>query len=386
MSNRRLEVEQLLRLLGSEVEGWRGGKLIATCPFARWTHGSGRDSHPSFAVFEGRGGHSYKCLSCGEKGQLPRLLWRSFALGAEYVSGSSLLAYPPEDDTEKVPVSKLDYSVGGKFSRTGPSLRRDESGLRDQTRMFPDVVRKGQIEYHPPDEDLMNKWIAAPVPEYVLYRGFSDVHRAWGLGYNEKDRRWVHPIRDVDRKLVGYTARLCWEGVHCFRCGSMIVGPDGKTLHRCDGCNTFYAKYKHHSGPWRRTSLFGIEHHIKGEPIVITEGTTDALNLWRHGVRHPVAILGASISTGQAQLIAQRTDKVFVMGDGDKAGEIMNSEIESLFFARYNIKVQTIPVAEGKDGGSLTLPEVLSTMPPAVMLGAVDRGNKLDLVGSVAMV
>jgi DNA primase len=96
--------------------------------------------------------------------------------------------------------------------------------------------------------------------------------------------------------------------------------------------------------------------------------------------------LGASISTGQAQLIAQRTDKVFVMGDGDKAGEIMNSEIESLFFARYNIKVQTIPVAEGKDGGSLTLPEVLSTMPPAVMLGAVDRGNKLDLVGSVAMV
>lgn len=386
MSDRRIEIEQLLRLLGSEVEGWRGGKLIATCPFARWTHGSGRDSRPSFAVFEGRGGHTYKCLSCGERGHLPRLLWRGYALGAEYVSGSSLLAYQPEDDTEKIPVSKLDYSAGGKFSRSGPVLRRDESGFRDQTKMFPDVVRKGQIEYLPPDEDLMNKWIAAPPPEYVLYRGFLDVHRAWGLGYNEKERRWVHPIRSVDRKLVGYTSRLCWEGAHCFRCGAIIVGADGKTLHRCGGCNTFYAKYKHHAGPWRRDNLFGIERHVEGEPIVITEGTTDALNLWRHGVRHPVAILGASISTGQAQLIARRTDKVFVMGDGDKAGEIMNSEVERLFFARYNIKVQTIPVADGKDGGSLTLAEVQETMPPAVMLGSLDRANKLDLVGYPSMV
>jgi DNA primase len=83
-------------------------------------------------------------------------------------------------------------------------------------------------------------------------------------------------------------------------------------------------KYKHHSGPWRRDNLFGIHRHVKGEPIVVTEGTTDVLNLWRHGVRHPVAILGASMSHGQMQLIAQATDKVFVMGDGDMAGRHMN--------------------------------------------------------------
>ena len=279
---RKLEIEQLLRLYGSEMRGWRGGKLEATCPFARWTHSKGTDSRPSFVVIEGKRGHySYKCLSCGEGGVLPKMVWRMAALGAPYHDKASILAYGWEaDEVERPPVKHLDYSFGGKFSFTGPTIRKQIF----QGSLLPEVTyahgKSEKVQYEPPDKELMAKWVAAPIPQYVVKRGFAEVHKEWGLGHNERDRRWVHPIRDVNGELVGYTARTYWDKPHCYNCGEMI------SEHKfCEGCKINYAKYKHHAGPWRRTNLFGIERHVKGEPLVIVEGTTDALSLWRHGVR-----------------------------------------------------------------------------------------------------
>jgi predicted nucleic acid-binding Zn-ribbon protein len=365
--NRRLEVELLLKLYGSESKFWRGGKLIATCPFAPYRHSSGRDSHPSFAVMENNGYYSYKCLSCGEGGPLPRIIWRMAELGAAYVPQASWLAYNDEhEEREKIPVSKIDYAVGGSFSAFGPSLR----ATPEQISLGIGAGHPSAVKYGPPDNDLMERWIAAPVPDYVVERGFADVHAAWRLGHNEKERRWVHPIRNVKGELVGYTARLYWDKPHCYRCGEMLADEHGKMLHECPKCRTSYVKYKHHSGPWRRDNLFGIERHIKGEPIVITEGSTDVLNLWRHGVRHPVAILGASMSHGQMQLIAQATDRVFVMGDGDHAGRHMNEEVVSEMDRKFGIKVCVISCPDGMDGGSLSAEQVADLFP----LDAIDSG------------
>lgn len=351
---RKVEIETLLRLYGSEMRGWRGGKLEATCPFARFTHGKGSDSKPSFAVIEGRRGYySYKCLACGESGPLPKMVWRMAALGAPYQEKASILSHGWEvEEVEKPPVKHLDYSFGGKFSTTGPTIRKQIF----QGSLLPEVsysVRHTEkVEYAPPDEKVMDLWVAAPVPAYAKKRGFEEVHKAWGLGNNEKERRWVHPIRAADGSLVGYTARLYWDKPHCYRCGEMI------SEHKfCEACKINYAKYKHHAGPWRRTSLFGIERHVVGEPVVVVEGTTDALGLWRHGVRHPVAILGASISAGQAQLIAQRTDKVFVMGDGDDAGRKMAVDVVEAM-RRYNIAPIIIDCPFGRDPADLSLEEV----------------------------
>jgi DNA primase len=100
---------------------------------------------------------------------------------------------------------------------------------------------------------------------------------------------------------------------------------------------------------------------VKGEPIVVTEGTTDALNLWRHGVRHPVAILGASLSAGQAQLIAQRTDAVYVMGDGDDAGRKMAVDVVEAM-RRYSIAPKIIDCPFGRDPADLSQEEVLALL------------------------
>jgi hypothetical protein len=352
--SRKLEVERLLRLYGAEARGWRGGKLEATCPFAPWTHASGKDSKPSFVVMEGRNNHySYKCLACGEGGSLPKMVWRMAALGAQYQDEASILAYGWEaDEIVRPPVKDLDYSVGGRFSFEGPTLRRQIF----QGTLLPQVSyrNKEKVEYEPPDTALVDRWIAAPMPYYVTQRGFEEVHVAWRLGYNAKERRWVHPIRNVKQELVGYTARLCWDKPHCYNCGALI-----SDKRFCEGCKINYAKYKHHAGPWRRENLFGIERHVKGEPIVVTEGTTDALNLWRHGVRHPVAILGASISAGQAQLIAQRTERVFVMGDGDQAGRKMAVDVVDAM-RRYGINVVVLDCGDGRDPGDLAATEVES--------------------------
>jgi hypothetical protein len=364
MSNRKQDVEMLLRLYGSDAKGWRGGKLEATCPFARWTHSKGGDSHPSFAVLERSHGHySYKCLACGEAGPLHKMVWRMAELGSAVPPHASILAYGwdgGEVERVKPPVARLDYAAGGKFAAGGPLVHKQDdwrtTAVGVQGRLLPDVMYRPRVADAvnvPPDEEQMSRWVAAPIPTYAIKRGFADVHKAWGLGNNEAERRWVHPIRAVGGALVGYTARLYWDKPHCYRCGALRVG--GEWV--CGQCNTNFAKYKHHAGPWRRTSLFGIDRHVEGEPIVITEGTTDALNLWRHGVRHPVAILGASLSAGQAQLIAQRTSTVYAMGDGDDAGRKMADEVCRTLGA-LGCNVQIVGLPDGRDPGDLTAAEV----------------------------
>lgn len=358
---RQVEVERLIRLYGSDTKGWHGGKLQATCPFAPYTHSGGSDGHPSFVVIDSGNNHfGYKCMACGESGSMPKMIWRMAELRAPYIPESSALAYGiDEPEVIKTPVKFLDYSTGGKFSFTGATLRK---GAAEQLDLIGVPYAKPKAEYDRPDAKLVQSWLDAPIPAYASRRGFTDVHKAWGLGYNERERRWVHVIRNVSQEIVGYTARLCWDKPHCFRCGELILGADGKLPHNCPSCKTSYVKYKHHAGPWRRDNLFGIERHVEGEPIFVTEGTTDALNLWRHGVRHPVAILGASLSSGQAQLIARRTKRVFAMGDGDDAGRAMNAEVTMLMH-KHGIEVVTIDIPDGSDPADLSHEEIVKLVP-----------------------
>jgi hypothetical protein len=348
LTAKREDVERVVKLLGSGGV-WRGGKLLMNCPFAGKTHSGGTDRNPSFAIFEGSTGrYGYRCMTCNEAGSLDRLYWRLHQLGLPRIPHLSLACHGETDEHKpKPPLRVLEYAPGGRMA-SGPIV--SDTSYQADFQLDVPVVKRERL-YHPPDEKLLQRWLDAPVPDYAVRRGFGEIHREWGLGFNEQKHRWVHVVRDEHGATIGYTARLVWNLEHCFRCGEIVM-VGNKYAHACE-CGEKYVKYVHHPGDWRRRALFGIDRHVEGESVVLVEGTTDAMNLWRHGVRHPVAVLGSGISPEQVQSIARRTKQVFAVGDGDVAGRKMNADATRLLNA-YGVAVDVIELPDGEDPGSLS--------------------------------
>jgi len=226
-----------------------------------------------------------------------------------------------------------------------------------QEGMYGSPRPKPKIDF-PPDEAQIDRWMAAPVPGYAIQRGFAQAHLAWGLGHDERNRRWIHPVRSEEGKLVGSTGRLYWEHGHCFRCGAIVEAKE------CPDCCQSYVKYKHHPGGWRKNALFGAHMVAEGNPVVLVEGTTDALRLWEYGVRDSCAMLGTFANVGQMQLLARLTTDVIVMGDGDEAGRTMNGNVTRALRSHVDVTTEAVELPEGVDPGDLTEAQARQLLPP----------------------
>ena len=134
--------------------------------------------------------------------------------------------------------------------------------------------------------------------------------------------RAVFPIRDWAGKIYGVTRRLYWTGDYCFRCKENIRKPNGGMMYSCKKCSMKYAKYLHSSGMHRNDILYGEWLYKENAIPVLVEGTTDAMKLWQHGVRaplaHPFALLGACPGFEQVVRLFKKTDRpVVVLRDND---------------------------------------------------------------------
>lgn len=348
-----MEAQGLIKILvhvGVDVRKTQYDKIIASCPFALWTHSKGSDGSPSFGFYRTmRGNWRYKCFSCGESGNLRGFFWRLMKFTRRAYPAAMNAAYGVEDRPE-VPLESLSYGVGGRHSATTVKAHRGFDGGVPMAKLAaPELVKL--------EESEIQAYSVKEVPASIL-KGRSvspEAHEHFGLGYDERSRRWVFPVRDLDGGLVGMTGRICWEHPWCFRCGAMIEG------HQCSKCRQVYVKYRHSPGPWRRHSVFGI-HVAQPGALVVCEGTTDVLRLWDAGVVSPVAILGSCPSPGQVKLIASVASRVVSVGDGDDAGRKMNGEI-SAALGDLGVPVEVVELPEGADPGSLSPEWIRDNLP-----------------------
>lgn len=342
MSKDRI-VEKILQLVGSDVKQANGGKIIASCPFATWKHGGGTDRNPSFGVWPTRYGNwRYNCFTCQSKGDLRGLVWEYIAKSGRVPKGITALLYfdlyseGTKEDEKPIPVKELSYTVGGKWSNKGAGrgylsyeYKADTRAQSAQGSMF----KLEPVKEPRPNSGSIFKWKSEEPPlEYLHKRNISlEAYRHFELGNNVRERRLMFPVRDLEQEFVGYTGRLYWEESFCFRDGRELGS--AKSNLKCPKCNTTYVKYKHFKGSWRNKNVYGLSLCEPSIPIVVVEGSIDAIRLWELGVRNPVAILGANMSSTQAQLIASvvGSSKVYVMGDGDEAGRAMTDRCVSQF-------------------------------------------------------
>lgn len=316
-------------------------KVVCHCPMAQWEHKGGEDRSPSFAVMRGRTGWWVNCLACRYRKTLEGMIWDIMGRNKRPLKNALIMLYQGDDDTvQTAPIEEITYKPLGFYQAyNAPVFKRPDyaANAGHETDMF-GASRKVDEPEERPDLSWLEKWErAAPPMEYVQERGITyDAYMEWRLGNDTYNRRLMFPVFNRDGSFVGYTGRLYHSGETCFTCGASIMeehinGRTGevqmKTAVNCSGCRRSYVKYKHFKGKWRRNVVYGLHRRVSG-PIVVTEGTMDAIRLWTLGVRRPVCILGANLSPNQVIELRDACDQsleypIIFMGDNDDAGREM---------------------------------------------------------------
>lgn len=247
--------------------------VAAPCPFAPWTHGSGRDRRASFGVsIDPNGNSGYNCLSCGAKGRLSSLpedlstySGKDYSHVSEFIDEREIsVAYPPWETAD--------------VSSSQPILhRRNEEDFND---IFLPAYKK-----------------RVPV-EYCMSRGIS---RKFMRKY---DLRWDSFRRRVLFKVIR-------EG--------KFYGAAGRAV---DSWREPKIRIYSH-----QKSLFLLgEEHIQPDasrPLVVIEGLMglgelNSRNLFDYA--DAVCIQGSKLSEAQRDRLVELDRYLVIAMDNDKAG------------------------------------------------------------------
>ena len=145
-------------------------------------------------------------------------------------------------------------------------------------------------------------------------------------------KRVVVPIKNPSGRVIGFGGRRLRED----NSPKYINSPDSDVFKK--GKNLF--------------GLFEARDYIRDEGfVVLVEGYFDVLKLFSEGIRNVVAPLGTALTENQAELLSKYTKKVYLLYDGDTAGQnAMGKAIPLLLKA--GLEVYPVYLPQGHDPDS----------------------------------
>jgi DNA primase len=168
----------------------------------------------------------------------------------------------------------------------------------------------------------------------------------------------THPYLTEQRKLtpetiVDFGIGFCAKGMMADRIAIPIHNVKGEVVAyagRFIGAPPEGApKYKLPPGFRKSQELFNLDRAIKepaDKPLLIVEGFFDAMKIHDHGYRKVVAIMGATLSSAQEELIRQHTTSdshVIVMLDENEAGKAGREDIACRLSKFCFVRVHQFP-------------------------------------------
>jgi DNA primase len=188
------------------------------------------------------------------------------------------------------------------------------------------------------------QWIDTRHP-YLAQRGISPATaRLFGVGMYGGNGflagRCVIPIRDEKSQLVAYAGRA-------------VNGEE--------------PKYRFPAGFRKSQVLFNLDRAMQtcGRNVIVVEGFFDAMKV--HQARHPavVALMGASFSQRQSELLLSQFASITLMLDGDEAGRRAAEVIAELLKPKASVRKVELP--------NRVQPDQLSSAEINVLVGQANR-------------
>jgi len=326
-----IDVEDVLRRLGSRIARITGDEITAFCPDHHLFMGR-ESSHPKWGVnkvtgktycfTESRGSNLVwivcRLLDCGTKGAV------KFLTGLEsdkeisalrLASAKQRIARLKNKDELEKPRVRLDEI------RQGLEARRTSSRLYD-------------FFIHPPGKKYSTDIQRETVDRYQVFE------MTWGFYID----RAVIPFFS-EKELIGH-------------CSVDLLGEEAwSEKYPLQARKGEYRKTRYPANFPASEYLFGMEDCEKSPDLVIvTEGPREVMKLWQEGFQ-AVAILGSKIHTPQIRLLAQLAPKeVALMFDGDDAGWTATDRDAKVLSRLFKVLPCYLPV--GRDPKNLKREEI----------------------------
>ncbi len=151
--------------------------------------------------------------------------------------------------------------------------------------------------------------------------------------YSPFEQRLMFPIKD-------HLGRFCGFG------GRIIKSTDERSKYYNSKENPHFQK---------GSLLFGLDNAKKEiqktEHVFLVEGYTDCIAMAQHGYRNTVATLGTACTVEHLKLLAQHAQTVYVMFDGDHAGQKAMLRLAELCW-QVDLELRVIFLPESDDPAS----------------------------------
>ena len=313
----------------------RGNDFKGLCPFHD-------EKTPSFSVNENKS--VYKCFGCG-------------------VSGTSVFNFVMQQE-------KLTYPESIEFlaKRTGIELEYDKTFNSELKNLTSEI-----LEIHKIASDLFMDNIKKndSAKNYLFQRGFDDnvlTKFQIGLSINSYDQllkviqnkkkfssksmlnsglfvnasrgyidkfrnRIMFPIHNHNGEIVAFTGRTRDSNNKA----KYINSPETRIFKKG---NLFY-------GLWSTNQSIISEKYV-----VIVEGQTDFLKLFQKGMTNIIATSGTAFTDNQAKLIYRKTNKAYILYDGDLAGMAAATKAGYMLM-KYNVDTKIVEIPKSSDGKAM---------------------------------
>lgn len=314
------QVRQFALAVGTKVETVSGEWARCQCPLSFWTHDSGRDSHPSFAIQYGDNIESaFNCYAC-EAGDLHKLI----TLLADY--GAKKPRYDLRQATRLWSMEE---------SGDAPLVFMDDSKI---VNIHADKVW--------PESALDGFMLAWKVPMAMEYLDARKVSQKVAITL---DVRW-----DLGRRTVCFPVRN-WRG--------QLVGMRGRYINPGDG-----ARYHDYGFRGYRNKLPWYGEHIVDvdRAVVMVESVFDFTSVYRV-YRNVLAPLTVGLSRDKCRRVRNALEVVTLFDNG-KGGDKGRSKISEGL--PDSIITHVLPPAHADDPGDMTKKELRKALKKHIVLDA----------------
>ncbi len=328
-------------LVGRHVKLKPSGALLkGLCPFHS-------EKTPSFYVYPDKG--TYVCYGCGEHGDVIDFVMKTegltFSEAARKLAqeaGIRLEALRPEEEArhrqaqmhERRLLDTNEIALGffrNSFASAHGAEARQYVSRRG---ISPEMAEAFELGYAPDSwdalvQELSRRGLTAFAAELGLIR-----QRREGPGYYSFFRnRLVFPIRDHQRRLVGFGARLLDPEA---KEAKYVNSPESRLFHK-------------------NSTLYGLHLALRSirrqERAMVVEGNVDVIQLHQHGFTESVAPLGTAFTRNHAALLRRYTEQIVMIFDGDDAGR--RATIKSVPLAlEAGLRVKVLLLPQGHDPDS----------------------------------
>ncbi len=157
--------------------------------------------------------------------------------------------------------------------------------------------------------------------------------------YSAFEDRILFPIYDHIGNVVGFGGRLL-------------------TYNNEDPTKPKYYNSPEHSNFSKGSTLFGLDkakkYIQKTGSVFLVEGYTDCISMVQYGYHNTVATLGTACTNNHLKLLARYTECLYVLYDGDKAGQEATLRLTQLCW-QSGIELRVVRLPDGHDPASFLL-------------------------------